>query len=169
MDRVAAPTDDRYAALRRRYLSLGLGELVAAAVFTLVAATTVAPKMGRDGQVALWCALVPLLVVLTQAGVYWLLARTWAGHDVMPAAVASPYRIFRFADLALLIAGFGGLLWWFPDGHGSAVLVVVVWGFGVVEYVNYFVVRLAYPPSQWPRAVRRWQTPRLVRDLREAA
>ena len=43
-----------------------------------------------------------------------------------------------------------------------------VWAFAVVEHVNYFVVRLSYPATEWFGAVTRWRTPRLVQDVREA-
>ena len=40
--------------------------------------------------------------------------------------------------------------------------------FGLIEYLNYFHVRLSYPWSTWASQVGRWSTPRLVRDLRRA-
>ena len=48
-------------------------------------------------------------------------------------------------------------------------LVLAISLFGVVEYVNYFVVRLAYPVHGWSRRVREWRSPRLVQDLNAAA
>lgn len=54
-------------ALRRKYLSLGTGELVAAVVFAMVAVTVVGPRLGRPAEAALWSALAPLLLVLVQA------------------------------------------------------------------------------------------------------
>jgi hypothetical protein len=47
--------------------------------------------------------------------------------------------------------------------------VLAVWVFGVLEYVNYFVVRLAYPLGRWFTTVGEWRTPRLVQDLGVAA
>ncbi|MET4540142.1 hypothetical protein ABIE37_001923 [Arthrobacter bambusae] len=62
--------------LRGKYLKLGTGELVAACVFALVASTIVMPRLSGPGDhFAMWSALIPLLVILVQAGVYWLLAR----------------------------------------------------------------------------------------------
>lgn len=154
--------------LRRQYTSLGLGELTAAAVFAGVAASGLLPVTGtRTGALSLWSALVPLLAVLVQAGVYWLLARSWAGRTRMPRCVAAVYRFLRVLNPILLAAGLVGVIAWFPTGFG-AVLVVAVWLFGVVEYVNYFVVRLSYPVRQWVSLIRQWRTPRLVKDLRTA-
>ena len=57
----------RVSGLRREYLRLGSGELAAAAVFAAVA-TRLADRAGP----ALWAAAAPLLVILVDAGAYWL-------------------------------------------------------------------------------------------------
>ena len=153
--------------MRRRYLSLGLGELVAAAVFCGVAATAVGPRLDTDAdRFAFWAALVPLVVILLQAGVYWLIARTWLGDGRMPRGVASVYRCFRVVDVVLLAVGLGGVVAAGPSSPAVLVLVLAVWAFGVAEYVNYFVVRLAYPARRWLTEVGCLRTPRLVQDLR---
>ncbi len=156
--------------MRRKYLSLGLGELVAALVFAIVAAASITPRFSGDSDAAaLWSALIPLLVVLVQAGAYWLAARSWVERAPMPAGWASTYRMFRLADAAMLAAGLVGVIVWWPESVGATLVVLAVWTFGVLEYVNYFVVRLAYPVSRWFTTVGQWRTPRLVQDLRGAA
>ncbi|GLY23198.1 hypothetical protein [Micromonospora sp. NBRC 101691] len=161
---------ERRRVLRGRYLKLGTGELAAAASFAVVAVALVMPRLaGPDDSMALWSALVPLLAVLAQAGVYWLAARSWVERAPMPAAFAAVYRVFRIADPVLLGVGLAGILAWWPEGIGTALLVVAVWVFGVVEYLNYFVVRLAYPLTRWFTTVGQWRTPRLVQDLRTSA
>jgi hypothetical protein len=143
--------DQRRQSLRRRYLSLGLGELAAAAVFAAVAVGVVMPRLeGSRDSAALWSALPPLLVILVQAGVYWLLARGWVELEPMPARLAALYRVFRVLDVLLLAIALLGVVIWLPDHSGAAVGVVAVWAFGVVEYVNYFVARLAYPTCARP-------------------
>ncbi len=47
-------------------------------------------------------------------------------------------------------------------------LGLLVWLFGVLEYVNYFVVRLSYPVTQWFILVGRRRTPAIVRDVSRA-
>lgn len=71
----------------------------------------------------------------------------------------------RGSDAFLLLAGLVGVFVWAPDEPLVTALVVAVWTFGVLEFVNYFIVRLAYPPSQWLRKVGQWRTPRLVLDM----
>jgi hypothetical protein len=161
---------ERRVALRRKYLSLGLGELVAAMVFTVIAAVLVAPRFSDSSDAAaLWSALIPLLIILVQAGAYWLAARRWVDLRPMPAAWARAFRVLRVADAAVLAAGLVGVIAWWPDSLGPALLVLAVWTFGVLEYVNYFVVRLAYPMGRWFRTVGQWRTPRLVQDFTGAA
>lgn len=144
----------------RRLLRLGTGELVAAAVFALVAARGVAGSPGAAP--AVWNALIPLLAILVQAGVYWLV-RSRASR--LPPAMVAIYRVFRVLDGALLVLGLAGIVLWWPAEPSLAAVVVAVWLFGVVEYLNYFVVRLAYPPARWLSEVGRRRTPRLMKDL----
>jgi len=160
-------TQERRTALRRTYLSLGVGELVAAGVFALIAIGVVAPRFPKaDVQLAVWAALAPLLVVLIEAGIYWLSARRWVGIGSMPARLARVYRRLRVATALLLALGLGGMLASWPTEPAVAVLVVATWMFAVVEYVNYFVVRLSYPARRWWSSVVRWRTPRLMKDVR---
>lgn len=158
--------DSQRESLRRKYLSLGIGELVAAAVFTFVTVTFVRPGLPRaDDYTALWWAMTPLLVILVQAGVYWLMARSWVHRAPMPTAVARVYRAFRIIDIALLVAGLVGVVAWWPKSLDRALLVTGVWCFAVLEYVNYFVVRIAYPIGRWFTSVGQWRTPQLMHDI----
>ncbi|SKC68166.1 hypothetical protein [Plantibacter cousiniae (nom. nud.)] len=162
-------TDDRRTVLRGRYLSLGLGELFAAVVFIWVAFVSMLPLLEQPTDaLAFWSALVPLLVILVQAGVYWLAARRWVKQGTMPPGLAATYRGFRVLDAALLLAGLVGIIVWFPAHAFAAIGIPFVWLLGVTEYVNYFVVRLAYPPSVWFQRVGEWRTPRLLQDVRAA-
>jgi hypothetical protein len=156
---------ERRIALRQRYLSLGLGELAAAATFVLVGAV-IGPRLRDDGdRLALWSAVVPLTAILIQAGMYWLLARRWVGRERMPERLARLYRALRVVNVALLLAGLIGVLGWASQRPMTTVLIAGVWLFGVLEFCNYFVVRLAYPLTRWFAEVGRWRTPRLVLDM----
>ncbi|GAA2235177.1 hypothetical protein GCM10010413_38620 [Promicromonospora sukumoe] len=164
------------AGLRRTYLNLGLGELAAVVVFVVVR-PGVAARLGDDGGPALWWAMTPLLVVLLQGSAYWLAARAWlpgsgrlgsprrgTGRRGMPRPVALTYRAFRLLNPVLLAVCLAGLLLSGADG-GALVVCLLVWAFGVLEYVNYFVVRLSYPVARWFALVGRRRTPALVRDV----
>jgi hypothetical protein len=154
--------------LRRKYRSLGVGELVAAAVFTLVAFRWLGLGADRAMSAAVWSALTPLLVILIQAGAYWLLARAWVLRGEMPSGLARLYRAFLVVDLVLLVAGLVGVLVWRPADVLGAALILLIWLFGVIEFVNYFVMRLAYPLSRWFAEVGHRRTPRLMLDVRSS-
>jgi hypothetical protein len=156
---------DRRTSLRQRYLRLGVGELAAAAIFVVVGAA-ISPRLPDGGnQMALWSALIPLIAILIQAGAYWLLARRWVGRSGMPEPLARTYRALRVVNLALLGAGLVGVVGWSWHHPVITVFLAGVWLFAVVEFLNYFVVRLAYPLNRWFAEVARWRTPRLVRDM----
>ncbi|MFP3395255.1 hypothetical protein ACSBQT_16985 [Brevibacterium sp. H602] len=157
---------DRFAPLRRRFLSLGLGEIVAAAVFAVIP-TRLAFVTADRTEAALWAALSPLLFILVQAGIYWLIARHHLPAPI-PRPVARIYRFLRVINPLVLLASLIGIVVAWPGVSLSAVLIIVIWLFAVAEYINYFHVRLSYPWSKWTVKVGRRSTPRLVRDLQRS-
>lgn len=156
------------AQVRRTYLSLGTGELAAAAVF-VVTAVAVATQEPGTGAYGLWSGAGPLVAILVFAGCYWLLARRWLGSRTIPSWVAPVVRVARTGFAVVLVAGLVGAVVWFPASSPARTVTVAALALGVVEYVNYFVVRLSYPAGVWWREVRRLRTPRLVKDGRAAA
>ncbi len=156
---------ERREELRRTYLSLGVGELASAGVFTL-AAPSVGNHLSGPGRWALWAAVVPLVVVLLQGGCYWLAARSWVGVSPMPPRLVSTYRAFAAINPVLFAAAGAAVVAWWPEDVLGRSVVVLAWLFGVAEYLNYYVVRWAYPARTWLRLVRQWRVPRLVADLR---
>ena len=150
--------------LRARYLSLGWGEATAAAVFAGVGAWTIPDAFAPDAVQAIWWAMTPLLVVLVQASIYWLVARTWVGASVMPRAMARLYQAFAVANAVLVLIAAAMIATHWPAETADAVVVVLVWLFGVIEYTNYFVVRLAYRRRWWTH-VRERRRPQLMLDV----
>ena len=155
---------DRRELRRRQYLSLGLGELVAAGVFGGVA-TWYGADLGADGRLAVLGAVGPLVLVLVAAGVYWLLARRWVGVTPMPRALALTYVGLGVLAALLLAGGLVVTLVAAPS-TGWLVLLLLVWAFGVVELVNYSLRRLAFPVAMWWSGVAQGRTPQLARDVR---
>ena len=164
-----AVDDPRRAELRRVYVRLGTGELAAAAVFALVAVVTVSPRLAApQDRVVLWAVLAPLEAVLLAAGAYWLLARRWVQQSPMPSGLARGFRVIRVFTVLLLASGLCALVVWWPAQLPVAALMVIVWLFAVVEFINYYWVRLAYPPRAWPAGLRARRAARLARDVRAA-
>lgn len=156
--------------LREKYLSLGSGEWMSVASFS-IAGILGTQRLGStsDTALAIWAGLAPLLVILMQAGTYWLLARSWVGGGRMPAQLARTFRGFRIVDAVLLVIGLIGVMIWWPSNVMAAILAVAAWIFGVIEYLNYFVVRLSYPPLSWFQRVREARRPQLMQDVANAA
>jgi hypothetical protein len=76
--------------------------------------------------------------------------------------------VFQITDVALLAAGLAGVVIWWPAHPGASLPVMAVLGFGAVEYVNYFLIRLAYPVGNCFTTVGQRRVPQLVNDLRTA-
>lgn len=162
-------TDDRRSALRRRYLWLGLGELAAVVVFVYAALTVVAPRLGNaHAGVSFLVGVAPLVLVLSQAGAYWLLARAWVQVRPMPRRLARLYRAFQVLDVFVLLVAGAYIAVHLPSTRWAGALAVAVWLFAVVEFANYYLVRLSYPWDQWFTMVGQRRTPRLIQDLRAA-
>lgn len=166
---------NRLSGIRRQYLRLGLGELAAVAVFAAAAFAWQQQLTSAGAVAALWFALAPLEFILLQAGVYWLLARSWHGSDQaqsapgrMPSMIARMFRGLKFINPIILLAGLIGVVTNFPATPLAAVIVILIWAFGVAEYFNYYVVRLSYPWTHWVSEVGHRRTPRLVKDMHAA-
>ncbi len=156
-------------AARRQYFSLGTGELASVLTFTMLGVWVVPHVLPSGSDVAaFWSALAPLLLVLLHGGSYWLLARRWVGTSRMPVRLARTFWVLKWVNLVALVGGLVGIVAWWPSSWLVVVLVLFTWGFGAVEYLNYFVVRLSYPARAWLSEVRRFRTPRLMRDIRQA-
>lgn len=116
--------DDAAEERRRRYRSLGMGELASAAVFVVAATTFVGlPTLSSAG---VWIALTPPLIVLLQGGAFWLLARRWVVGGRHAAAAGTAVRLFRIVDPLLLVAAAVGALWWRSDLIGSTLMALDV-------------------------------------------
>ena len=164
-----AQFEDRHRALRRKYLSLGTGELAAVAMFTYSAVWVITPRLSHDEQALTFMAgVAPLVLVLSQAGAYWLLARRWVTVRPMPRRLARLYRVFETLDVLVLVATGAYVALHLRAPGGAGALALVVWLFALVEFINYYVVRLSYPWRVWPAQVGQWRTPRLIQDLRAA-
>ncbi|MEL4359147.1 MULTISPECIES: hypothetical protein [unclassified Luteococcus] len=154
--------------LRRRYLSLGTGELVAAVTFAGVFGLYTSTSSSlRPAAPILWLSILPLEFILTQGGIYWLAARDWVKRSCMPPLLAGSFAVLTWANPLLLLAAVGMLAWQRPAGSAAALAVACV-VFGAIEYVNYFWIRLSYPWKSWARQVTQWRRSRLRQDLETA-
>ncbi len=88
-------------------------------------------------------------------------------HAARPVGKRIRFRCARPRRRATI--GLVGVVLWWPGTVGAMLLPLAVGAFGVIEYVNYFVVRLSYPVGRWLTTIGQWRTPQLVQDLRGTA
>jgi hypothetical protein len=125
-----------------------------------------ASRNDPSGRIGLPLATVGLVLVLIEGGCFWLLARSWVPRGRTPRAVARIYLTLRWATPLMLVLSAVGLAMWWPSLPQIRVLGVSAVTFGVIEYVNYFILRVSYPVATWWQDVRRLRQPRLIRDVR---
>lgn len=113
-------------------------------------------------------AVLSLVLILSQAGAYWLLARTWVEARSMPRSLARLYRVLQVLDMLVLATAGVYVAVHLSSTRWAGAMAMLVWLFAVVEFTNYFLVRLGYPWGKWLNQVGQWRTPRLVQDLRAA-
>jgi hypothetical protein len=61
-----------------------------------------------------------VLVVLVQAGVYWLVR---SGTRRLPTPMAETYRVLRVVDAGLLALGLVGVVLWWPARRRAGMVV----------------------------------------------
>lgn len=146
-----APVDSATAhkGIRRRLASLALGELGASVVFVFALISIhVNTDLAVNGIVLYPFGL--LIFILLQGSYYWfyrLRVLTQAGVD--RDRFRFVYRAFRTVDLALILLYPVCLVVLFLINRaafavGSTLLGLFLYGFGIVEYVNYFYIRLSF-------------------------
>ncbi len=86
----------------------------------------------------------------------------------MPLSVARLYRAFQVLDVLGLLAAGVYIAVDLSSTGWAGTMAVLVWLFAVVEFTNYYLVRLSYPWATWFTTVGQWRTPPLVKDLRAA-
>ena len=130
--------------VRKELLSLCLGELTAVLsiwfCFFLL--------KNRLGDVnSLVTVLYPLSLltfILLQGSIYWAtLIRRLFKPQFGSASVPKLYGGFRILDLVLLISGFPFIVW-NTQSFQVAIIATLIQLFALIEWVNYFLVRLSY-------------------------
>lgn len=151
-------------ALRRRFLSLAWGELTltAALVFAGVYWHLWQSRGPFRGETT--GAFVVLELLLLQGAAYWA---SWAlrGRRARRRSIVTAFRALRTINLGVLLAlGVTLVLKRLPEGFAVALAF-----FALVEYVNYFVIRLSFPLPDFVRPLARRNFPRslLARELAE--
>ena len=95
-----------------------------------------------------------LTFILLQGSIYWaILIRRLSKPQFGSGNVPKIYGVLRILDLILLISGFP-FIFWNAQSVQVAILATLIQLFSLIEWINYFLVRLSYslnPLVLWKR------------------
>lgn len=155
--------------VRKELVSLCLGEFTAVLSFWLCFFLL----KNRLGD---WRSLVTILYplslltfILLQGSLYWaILIRRLSNPQFGSGSVPKLYGGFRILDLILLISGFPFIVW-NTQSVQVVILATLIQLFALIEWVNYFLVRLSYslnPLVLWKRITKgKLEKSRIAKEL----
>ena len=155
--------------IQKELVSLCLGEFTAVLSFWLCFFLL----KNRLGD---WRSLVTILYplslltfILLQGSIYWaILIRRLSKPQFGSGSVPKLYGGFRILDLILLISGFPFIVW-NTQSVQVAILATLIQLFSLIEWVNYFLVRLSYslnPLVLWKRITKgKLEKSRIAKEL----
>ncbi|MDO6343231.1 hypothetical protein [Streptococcus oralis] len=155
--------------VRKELVSLCLGELAAALSFWLCFFLL----KNRLGD---WMSLITILYplslltfILLQGSTYWaILIRRLSNPQFGNGNIPKIYGVLRILDLVLLISGFPFIVW-YSQSVRVAIIATLIQLFALIEWVNYFLLRLSYslnPLVLWKRITKgKLEKSRIAKEL----
>ena len=155
--------------VRKELVSLCLGELTAILSFWFCFFLLKNRLADWNSLVTILYPLSLLTFILLQGSIYWaILIRRLSKPQFGSASVPKLYGGFRMLDLILLISGFSFIVW-NTQSVQVAVLAALIQLFALIEWVNYFLVRLSYslnPLVLWRRIAKgKLEKSRIAKEL----
>ena len=122
-----------------------------------------------NGLFSILYPLSLLTFILLQGSIYWaILIRRLSNPQFGSGSVPKIYGGFRILDLILLISGFPFIVW-NTQSVQVAVLATLIQLFALIEWLNYFLVRLSYnlnPLVLWKRIAKgKLEKSRIAKEL----
>ena len=123
-----------------------------------------------------WSSLVTILYplslltfILLQGSIYWaILIRRLSKPQFGSGNVPKLYGVLRILDLVLLISGFPFIVW-YSQSVRVAIIATLIQLFALIEWVNYFLLRLSYslnPLVLWKRITKgKLEKSRIAKEL----
>ena len=140
--------------VRKELVSLCLGELAAVLSFWFCFFLLKNRLGDWRSLVSILYPLFLLTFILLQGSIYWaILIRRLSNPQFGSGHVPKIYGGLRILDLVLLISGFPFIVW-NTQSIQVAILATLIQLFSLIEWVNYFLVRLSYslnPLVLWKR------------------
>ena len=111
-----------------------------------------------------------LTFILLQGSIYWaILIRRLSKPQFGSGNVPKLYGVLRILDLVLLISGFPFIVW-YSQSVRVAIIATLIQLFALIEWINYFLVRLSYSLNLlvlWKRIVKgKLEKSRIAKELR---
>ena len=130
--------------VRKVLVSLCLGEFTAVLSFWLCF-FLLKNRLGDWNSLATILYPLSLLTfILLQGSIYWaILIRRLSKPQFGSGSVPKLYGGFRILDLVLLISGFPFIVW-NTQSVQVTIIATLIQLFALIEWVNYFLVRLSY-------------------------
>ena len=155
--------------VRKELMSLCLGEFTAVLSFWFCF-FLLKNRLGEvNSLVSILYPLSLLTFILLQGSIYWaILIRRLSKPQFGSGNVPKIYGGLRILDLVLLISGFPFIVW-----NAQSVLVTIlatlIQLFALIEWVNYFLLRLSYslnPLVLWKRITKgKLEKSRIAKEL----
>ncbi|WP_139689952.1 hypothetical protein [Streptococcus oralis] len=156
--------------VRKKLVSLCLGEFTAVLSFWFCFFLLKNRLADWNSLVTVLYPLSLLTFILLQGSIYWaILIRRLSKPQFGSGTVPKLYGGLRILDLVLLISGFP-FIFWNIQSFQVAILAMLIQLFALIEWVNYFLVRLSYslnPLVLWKRITKRkLEKSRIAKELR---
>ena len=155
--------------VRKELGSLCLGELAAILSFWLCFFLLKNRLGDWKSLVTILYPLSLLTFILLQGSIYWaILIRRLSNPKFGSSSVPKLFGVLRILDLVLVIAGFPFIVWNTQSILGT-ILAALIQIFALIEWVNYFLVRLSYslnPIVLWKRITKgKLEKSRIAKEL----
>ena len=156
--------------VKKELVSLCLGEFTAVLSFWFCFFLLKNRLADWNSLVTIFYPLSLLTFILLQGSIYWaILIRRLSNPQFGSGSVPKLYGGFRILDLVLLISGFPFIVW-NTQSVQVAIIVMLIQLFALIEWVNYFLVRLSYslnPLVLWKRIAKgKLEKSRIAKELR---
>ena len=155
--------------VRKELLSLCLGELAAILSFWLCFFLLKNRLGDWKSLVTILYPLSLLTFILLQGSIYWaILIRRLSNPQFGSSSVPKLFGVLRILDLVLVIAGFPFIVW-NTQSLQVAILATLIQLFALIEWLNYYLVRLSYslnPLVLWKRIAKgKLEKSRIAKEL----
>lgn len=155
--------------VKKELVSLCLGEFTAVLSFWFCFFLLKNRLGDENSLVTILYSLSLLTFILLQGSIYWaILIRRLSNPQFGSGSVPKLYGGFRVLDLVLLISGFPFIVW-NTQSFQVTILATLIQLFALIEWVNYFLLRLSYslnPLVLWKRITKgKLEKSRIAKEL----